>query len=194
MTRVQSQSGPGTTGICSLRHRAFTGSKVLAKWNGQSVFTKFRVASCRCFAPCPGFASCNCCHDPFIVRSAQNRPPFTGFTQSAHPYRCSRSTMTTVCFCLRSSCALISLGLCVHFGSRSFSALQSLHQIHHGLHHLYHVVSVLDSFLYPEVPRVNVFRSLSYSQSIRQRIRRRTVTLYFNLHWNSQTLVHRSQG
>ena len=43
-------------------------------------------------------------------------------------------------------------------------------------------VSVLDSFLYPEVPRVNVFRSLSCSQSIRQKFRRRTVTLYFNLH------------
>ena len=45
-----------------------------------------------------------------------------------------------------------------------------------------------------KVPRVNVLRSLSCSQSIRQRIRRRTVTLYFNLHWNSQILVHRSQG
>ena len=33
---------------------------------GQSVFTKIRAASCHCFA------SCNCCHDPFIVRSAQN--------------------------------------------------------------------------------------------------------------------------
>ena len=33
-------------------------------------------------------------------------------------------------------------------------------------------------FLYPEAPRVNVFRSLSCSHSIRQRIRRRTVTLY----------------
>ena len=42
--------------------------------------------------------------------------------------------------------------------------------------------------------RVNVFRSLSCSQSIRQRICRRTVTLYFNLHMNSQILVHRSQG
>ena len=51
----------------------------------------------------------------------------------------------------------------------------------------------MDSFLYPEVPRVNVYRSLSCPQSIRQRIRRRTFTLYFNLHWNSQILVHRSQ-
>ena len=77
--------------------------KVLAKWGGQSVFTKFRVASCHCVAPCPCFASFNCCHDPFIVRSAQTRPPFTGFTQLAHPSRCSRSTLTTEGFCARVS-------------------------------------------------------------------------------------------
>ena len=116
------------------------GSKVLAKWSGQSVFTKFRAASCHCFAPCPCFASCNCCHDPFIVRNAQTCPPFTGFTQLAHPSRCSRSTLTTVCFCIRSSCALFSPGLCVHFGSLSFSGLQSPHQIHHRLHDLHLVV------------------------------------------------------
>ena len=38
-----------------------------------------------------------------------------------------------------------------------------------------------------------MFRSLFCSQSIRQRIRRRTVTLYFNFQLNSQILVHRSQ-
>ena len=54
-------------------------------------------------------------------------------------------------------------------------------------------ISIWDSFLYPEVPRVDVLRSLSCSQSIRQIIRRRAVALYFNLHWNSQMLVHRSQ-
>ena len=43
-------------------------------------------------------------------------------------------------------------------------------------------VSVLDFFLYPEIPRVNVLRSLSCSQSIRERIRRRTVALNFNFH------------
>ena len=63
----------------------------------QSVFRNFLVAYCQCFA------SCHCCHDPFIVRSAQTRPPFTGFTQLAHPSRCSRSTLTTVCFCARVS-------------------------------------------------------------------------------------------
>ena len=55
-------------------------------------------------------------------------------------------------------------------------------------------ISVLNSFLYPIVQRLNVFRSLSCLQSIRQNIRRRTVTLYFNLHSNSQILVDRSQG
>ena len=44
------------------------------------------------------------------------------------------------------------------------------------------VSCILDSFLYPEVARVNVLRSLSCSQSIRQRILRRTITLYLNLH------------
>ena len=68
---------------------------------GVNQFTKIRAAHCRCFAPCPCFASCSCfcCHDPFIVRSAQTRPPPTGFTQLAHPSRCSRSTLPTVWFC-----------------------------------------------------------------------------------------------
>ena len=89
--------------------------KVLAKWGGQSMFTKFRAASCHCVSPCPCFASCNCCHDPFIVRSAQTCPPFAGFTQLAHLSRCSRSTLTTVCFCARVS--VFTSGLCVFFGS-----------------------------------------------------------------------------
>ena len=41
----------------------------------------------------------NCCHDPFIVRSAPASLSLTGFTQLAHPSRSSRSTLTTVCFC-----------------------------------------------------------------------------------------------
>ena len=32
------------------------------------------------------------------MRSAQTSPPFTGFTQLAHPSRCSRSSLTTFCF------------------------------------------------------------------------------------------------
>ena len=207
--------------------------KVLAKEGGRSVFTKFRAASCHCVATCPCFASCDCCHDPFTVRSAQTCPPFTGFTQLAHPSRCSRSTLTTVCFCARVS--VFTSGLRVHIGSLCSYRLQPRHQIHHWLvtfilqwsvgsmnntilqtcnvvvvlmqrlasfqhlrlrckHLLDTEVSVLDSFFDPEVPRVNVFRSLSCSQSIRQRSRRRTITLYFNLHWSSQILEHRSQG
>ena len=75
--------------------------KVVASF-GASQFTKFRVA----FVIALHLALvlfCNCCHDPFIVRSAQTCPQFTGFTQFAHPSRCSRSTLTTVCFCIRCS-------------------------------------------------------------------------------------------
>ena len=83
----------------SLCHRrASMGSEGSRQVRRQSVFTQFRSASCHCFA------SCICCHDPFIVRNARTRPLFTGFTQLAHPSRCSRSTLTTVC-------------LCVHIGS-----------------------------------------------------------------------------
>ena len=99
--------------------RSWALSKVLAKWCGQSVFTKFRAASSHCVAPRTCFASCNCCHDPFIVRSAQTCPSFTGFTQLAHPSRCSRSTLTTVYFCARVS--------------GFTSGLQPRHQIHHKL-------------------------------------------------------------
>ena len=51
----------------------------------------------------------------------------------------------------------------------------------------------MNSFLHPKVSCVNVFRSLSCSQSIRQRIRRRAVTVYFNLHGNFEILVYGSQ-
>ena len=49
-------------------------------------------------------------------------------------------------------------------------------------------ISILNSFLFPEASRVNVFRSLSCSQPIRQRMCRRAVTLYLNLHWNSRSM------
>ena len=101
MARVHSQPRPDTTGICSLSSRVH-GSKVPAKF-GVSQCSKIPrcILSLRCTCPC--FASCDCRHDSFIVRSAQTRPPFTGFTQLAHPSRCSRSTLTTVCFCARAS-------------------------------------------------------------------------------------------
>ena len=98
MARVLSQPGPDTTCIRSFCHRAFMGCfKSSRQVRHQSVFTKFRAAYGHCFA------SCHCCHDPFIAKSAQTRPPFTGFTQLAHPSQCSRSTLTTVCFCARVS-------------------------------------------------------------------------------------------
>ena len=55
--------------------------------------SKFRAAFCHCFAPCSCPVSCNCycCHDPFIVRSAQTCPPFTGFTQP-----CTSVSMFTI--------------------------------------------------------------------------------------------------
>ena len=130
------------------------------------------------------------------------------FTQQAHPSRCSRSTLTTVCFCARASLVITS-GLRVCAGAAVPFILQWSVWIHgqwntnpanlqccctteaetgfvsnicavlRRRHFLDTEVSILDSFLYPEVPRVNVHRSLSCSQSIRQRIHRRTVTLYF---------------
>ena len=57
----------------------------------------------RCISPLLLLCNCYCCHDPFIVRSAQTCPPSTGFTQLTHPSRCSRSTLTTVCFCAADS-------------------------------------------------------------------------------------------
>ena len=83
----------------------------------QSVFTKCRAASCHCVAPC------NCCHDLFIVRSAQTRPPFAGVTQLTHPSQCPRSTMTNVCFSARASPQVPVFT----------SVLQPRHQIHHRL-------------------------------------------------------------
>ena len=109
-------------------HRAFMGSKVFVSFKlGVNQFTNFCVACCHCFA------SCKCCHDPFIVRSAQTRPPFTGFTQLAHPSRCSRSTLTTVCFCARASprVSVFTLGL------------KTRHQIHHKLTSLHLVVELV---------------------------------------------------
>ena len=58
---------------------------------------------------------------------------------------------------------------------------------------LFTEISTLNSFLCPKVQCITVFRSGSCSQPIRQRICRRTVTLYFNLHWNSQIHVKGSQ-
>ena len=86
-----------------------------------------------------------------------------------------------------------NLQCCCSTGSRDWLR-SNICAVFRRKHFLDTEVSVLNSFLHPEVPRVNVLRSLSFSQSILQRMRRRTVTLYFGLHWNSQILIHRSQG
>ena len=49
-------------------------------------------------AHCPCFA--HCCHDPLIVRSAPSLSTVPWFHSACVPSRCSRSTLTTVCFCL----------------------------------------------------------------------------------------------
>ena len=106
--------------LLSLSSSRIHGLKVIASSKvGVSQFTKFRAAFCHCFA------SWNCCRGPFIVRSAQTCPPFTGFTQLAHPSRCSRSTLTAVCFCACFS--VFTSGLCVYIGSLFGSAAPSPH-------------------------------------------------------------------
>ena len=72
--------------------------KVLAKFGVSQCSQKFRAASCHCFA------SCHCCHDLFIVRSAQTRPPFTGFTQlctSVSMFTINADNCMFLCSCLR---------------------------------------------------------------------------------------------
>ena len=90
------------------RHRALMGSRSSRQVWRQSVFTKFRGASCLCFAPCPCFASCNCWYDPFIVRKLVHRSLVS--LSFAHPSRRARSTLTTVCFCAHA----FSGSLCSH--------------------------------------------------------------------------------
>ena len=120
--------------------------------------------------PSPCFASCNCCHDPFIVRSAQPCPPFTGFTQLAHPSRCSRSTLTTVCFCALVS--VITSGLCVDMGSLCscrvsvfISGLQLHHQIHHRL-----VTFILLCGVGSMVSRIPILQTCKVVVGLKQRL------------------------
>ena len=71
--------------------------KVLAKVGDQSVFTKFRAATCHCFASL--LLSLFSRHDPFIVSSAKLVHRAMVSLSFAHPCRCSRPTLTFVCFC-----------------------------------------------------------------------------------------------
>ena len=96
-------------------HRALVGSKSYRQLGCQAVHKNLRCI-CHCSASCPCFVPCNCCHDPFIVRNSQTCPPFIGFTQQSHPSRCSRSTLTTVCFSAFDSSRDHVWSLCVHRG------------------------------------------------------------------------------
>ena len=121
----------------------FWAVKVIAKF-GVSHSSIFRVAFCHYIAPCSCFASgnCFCCHDPFIVRSAQTCPTLTGFTQLVNPSRCSPPTLTTVCLCsfdsqsmcvcrgcsplTRSNIGFITFHLVVECGVRSVNRIPIL--------------------------------------------------------------------
>ena len=108
--RVQPQPGP-LKRLLSVIIAHLWALKVIANSKlGDSPFTKFRAA-CYCVAPCPCFASRNCCHDPFIVRHAQTCPPLTGFTYLAHPSRFSGTTLITARF---SAHASPRVSLCSH--------------------------------------------------------------------------------
>ena len=194
------------------------GSKVFADFKlGVSQFTKC------CVAPCPCFASYNCCHDPFIVREAQTCPPFTGFTQQAHPSRCSRSTLTTVCFCARASLVITS-GLRVCAGAAVPVILQWSVWIHGQWNtnpaNLQCCCTteaetgfVPTSAQFFAVSTFLIMRSPSWTRSCIQKYRvsmcivrcpapNRSVKEFAvelslcisNLHWNSHIFVHRSQG
>ena len=67
---------------------------------------------------------------------SQSWPPVLGFTHFVQQSRCSRSTLTTVCFsycfCVYRGSLCTYRGLCVH-RSVHVSGLQTWHQIHHRL-------------------------------------------------------------
>ena len=75
------------TSICSLSLQlsSLTGSKSSRQVRRQSVHKISRCILPIAFHVVIELLLCHCCHDPFIGRSAQTRPPFTGFTQLAHP-------------------------------------------------------------------------------------------------------------
>ena len=116
MASVQSPPGPDKASALSVilaRHWALkVVRQVRRSVNLHEISHCLLHLLCSCFAHCPCFA--HCCHDPFIVRSTQTCPPFTGFTKLAHPSRCSRSTLTTLNFytripgplCLYRGCSL----------------------------------------------------------------------------------------
>ena len=109
---VPSQPGPGKASALSVilaRRWALDWALQVMRQIGRSV--SFHEISCGLLLLlCPCFD--DCCHDPFIVRSTQTCPPFLVFTQFMHPSRCSRSTLTTVCFGFCSCVCFLCLRVC----------------------------------------------------------------------------------
>ena len=72
---VYTQTGPDTASVSSLQ---LSSSRIRGL---QKLSPSGTVSQCAnfCVGPCPCFASCNCCHDPFSVRNAQTCPSFIGF-------------------------------------------------------------------------------------------------------------------
>ena len=94
--RAQTHAGPEKS-VRSLSSSHVSG---LQKFSPSPVsISVHKISRCKLPLPCSCPLLCLLLHGPFIVRSAQTRPPFTGFTQLPHPSRCSRSTSTNVCFC-----------------------------------------------------------------------------------------------
>ena len=105
-TRAPSQPGLGKASALSLRHpRASLGSESCSR----NFVWLVALALLLALAHCPCFA--HYCHDPLIARKCLKHVHlFLGFTQFVHPSRCSRSTLTTVCFCF---CASVSGEVCI---------------------------------------------------------------------------------
>ena len=159
-------------------------------------FTEFRIACCSCFALALHIALALLI--AVMIRPSrevpQTCPPFLGFTQFVHPSRCSRSTLTTVCFC-----CCFCYCFCVSESAASApdpsSALRLHLVVECGIHGLleYHSaklnniavlkqrlasflldteVFVLNLFVYPKISHIFVFPLLFCFQSIRQRFLR----------------------
>ena len=88
------------------------------------MFTKFRAASCHFVAPCPCFASCHCCPDPFIVREVPKLVHRSLVSLSLHISVLMFTTNVDICLflCHNFPCTFL---LCYVF----VSGLQSSHQL-----------------------------------------------------------------
>ena len=107
--------------LSSCHHRASVGSEVFAKFGVSQCSQNFALHHAFALHLAIALLLCKCCHDPFIVRSAQTCPPFTGFHSA-----CTFVSMLTI---NADNC----LFLCSCFSQVSVftSGLQT--QIHHSL-------------------------------------------------------------